>query len=73
VGSDGTSGAHERRTVRASGAIAEASPQDRVWGIGLAAGHGDAQHPALRRGLNLPGFALMDVRDELGADACRSR
>jgi len=39
----------------------------------LTAGHGDAQHPALWRGLNLLGFALMDVRDELGADPCRFR
>lgn len=45
--------------------IAEASPVDAVWGIGLAADHPDAVHPTFWRGLNLLGFALMDVRDEL--------
>lgn len=45
--------------------IAEASPVDQIWGIGL--------HPADKRvlnvnewnGLNLLGFALMEVRDRL--------
>jgi ribA/ribD-fused uncharacterized protein len=45
--------------------IAEASPRDRIWGIGLAADHPDARHPMVWRGLNLLGFALMDARDEL--------
>lgn len=45
--------------------LVEASPVDNIWGIGLAADHRDAQNPELWRGLNLLGFALMEVRDEL--------
>lgn len=45
--------------------LVEASPMDRVWGIGLAADDPRAQDPAAWRGLNLLGFALMAARDEL--------
>ncbi|CAL9550452.1 NADAR family protein [Streptomyces sp. enrichment culture] len=45
--------------------LVEASPVDRVWGIGLAADDERAQDPARWRGLNLLGFALMDAREEL--------
>jgi ribA/ribD-fused uncharacterized protein len=45
--------------------LVEASPFDRVWGIGLGPTHDDAVHPARWRGLNLLGFALMDVRERL--------
>ncbi|MEH6419954.1 NADAR family protein [Pseudomonas sp. CGJS7] len=47
--------------------LVEASPVDPVWGIGLAADHPDATRPQGWQGLNLLGFALMDVRDELRA------
>ena len=47
--------------------IVEASPRDRVWGIGLAADDERAQSPELWPGLNLLGFALMEVRHQLGA------
>ncbi|MEU0669555.1 NADAR family protein [Streptomyces lavendulocolor] len=47
--------------------LVEASPVDRVWGIGLAADDPRAQSPAQWRGLNLLGFALMDARDRLRA------
>ncbi len=48
--------------------LVEASPVDRVWGIGLSADHEDASAPARWRGLNLLGFALMEVRSRLSSD-----
>ncbi|ADB30813.1 conserved hypothetical protein [Kribbella flavida DSM 17836] len=48
--------------------LVEASPVDRIWGIGLAADDERAEHPDQWRGLNLLGFALMQVRDQLTTD-----
>jgi hypothetical protein len=45
--------------------LVEASPMDRIWGIGLAADDSRAGQPSQWRGLNLLGFALMDVREQL--------
>jgi ribA/ribD-fused uncharacterized protein len=45
--------------------LAEASPVDAIWGIGMAGDHKDIHNPEKWRGLNLLGFALMEVRDEL--------
>lgn len=45
--------------------LVEASPVDSVWGIGLAADHPDAGRPDQWPGLNLLGFALMEVRARL--------
>lgn len=42
--------------------LVEASPVDRIWGIGLAADAPGAGDPACWPGANLLGFALMDVR-----------
>jgi ribA/ribD-fused uncharacterized protein len=42
--------------------LVEASPVDRIWGIGLAADDAQARDPNTWRGLNLLGFALMKVR-----------
>ncbi|WP_377160657.1 NADAR family protein [Roseateles sp. UC29_93] len=47
--------------------LVEASPVDSVWGIGLAANDADARNPAQWKGLNLLGFALMEVRARLKA------
>ncbi|MDN3356971.1 NADAR family protein [Actinomadura sp. DC4] len=47
--------------------LVEASPYDTIWGIGLSAAQPEARHPARWRGLNLLGFALMDVRGALAA------
>lgn len=45
--------------------LVEASPVDRVWGIGLAAGDPRAADPGRWQGLNLLGFALMEARSRL--------
>lgn len=50
--------------------LVEASPVDRVWGIGLAADAPQATRPAQWRGLNLLGFALMQVRAHLCHGTC---
>ncbi|TDB90130.1 NADAR family protein [Actinomadura sp. 7K534] len=47
--------------------LVEASPLDRIWGIGLAADDPRAEDPAAWRGENLLGFALMAARDALAA------
>ncbi|WEK20716.1 MAG: NADAR family protein [Candidatus Pedobacter colombiensis] len=45
--------------------LLEASPVDYIWGIGMAQDHLDASKPDKWLGLNLLGFALMEVRDLL--------
>ncbi|MFG2440213.1 NADAR family protein [Streptomyces sp. NPDC048508] len=45
--------------------LVEASPLDRVWGIGLAATDEGAFDPRRWRGGNLLGFALMEARERL--------
>lgn len=46
--------------------LVEASPVDTIWGIGLAADSDKINDIDAWRGLNLLGFALMEVRDALG-------
>ena len=45
--------------------LVEASPYDRIWGIGLAATDPRAQDPNTWRGQNLLGKILTELRDEL--------
>lgn len=45
--------------------LVEASPLDRIWGIGLSATDTAANHPEQWQGLNLLGFALMKARNQL--------
>lgn len=45
--------------------LVEASPLDRIWGIGLAADDDRATQPHQWNGLNLLGFALMETRTQL--------
>lgn len=52
--------------------LVEASPVDRIWGIGLAADDERASQPATWLGLNLLGFALMEVRARLAERSART-
>jgi len=45
--------------------LVEASPYDRIWGIGLRADQPAARDPSRWRGLNLLGLALMEARTQL--------
>ena len=45
--------------------LAEASPYDRIWGVGLPEEDERIRNPRLWRGENLLGFALMEARDNL--------
>ncbi len=45
--------------------LVEASPYDKIWGIGLSANNKKAENPNLWKGLNLLGCCLMEVRDML--------
>ena len=58
-----------RATLMATGdrTIVEASPLDRIWGIGLAPDSPRALDPAQWRGTNWLGVALTQVRDTLRA------
>ena len=49
--------------------LVEASPVDRIWGIGLPGDSPDAARPDRWKGLNLLGFALMEVRYQLSRGA----
>lgn len=45
--------------------LVEASPYDKIWGIGLAQDTPNIENPNTWRGENLLGFALMEVRERL--------
>lgn len=45
--------------------LVEASPVDKIWGIGMAADNQHIENPLLWKGENLLGYALMEVRDKL--------
>ncbi|CAN5396186.1 NADAR domain-containing protein [soil metagenome] len=45
--------------------IVEASPSDKIWGIGMGESDPDSKNPGLWPGKNLLGFALMRVRESL--------
>lgn len=45
--------------------FAEASPYDKIWGIGLKEDHADATNKSKWRGQNLLGKILTEIRDEI--------
>jgi ribA/ribD-fused uncharacterized protein len=45
--------------------LVEASPYDRIWGVGISKENPDIYNPAKWRGQNLLGKALMEVRKQL--------
>jgi ribA/ribD-fused uncharacterized protein len=48
--------------------LVEASPDDRIWGIGLAADNPNIENPYYWQGTNLLGFALMEARSILQSE-----
>jgi ribA/ribD-fused uncharacterized protein len=51
--------------------LVEASPVDRIWGVGLTRDDPAATDPDQWHGLNLLGFALMQVRKTLNDQHAR--
>ena len=45
--------------------LVEASPFDKIWGIGMSASDENITNPSLWKGQNLLGIALMEVRETL--------
>lgn len=49
--------------------ICEASPYDRIWGVGLRPTNPDAKNPKKWKGTNFLGYELMNVRNTLTSES----
>lgn len=49
--------------------LVEASPHDKVWGIGMRREEADAKNPLKWKGKNLLGFAIMEARARIRGEA----
>ena len=56
-----------------SAVLAEAAPNDRIWGVGIAKGDPKLDDPLNWHGRNLLGITLMNVRSDLRAIAARGQ
>ncbi|MES3023440.1 MAG: NADAR family protein [Pseudomonadota bacterium] len=56
---------HQFLKQTGSRVLVEASPVDRIWGVGLTQDDEKVNNPNQWLGLNLLGFALMQVRDNI--------
>jgi len=65
----GVPGLRERLLATGERLIAEAAPNDRVWGIGLGKKDADARCPWKWKGANVLGWALMQAREALRTPA----
>ncbi len=60
----------ERLLSTGEAILAEASPKDRIWGIGLDAKTASGMEPYAWPGMNLLGKALMELREEFAKETC---
>lgn len=53
--------------------LVEASPYDKIWGIGMGADDSKCENPLLWNGMNYLGFCLMEARDIIAEESNAKR